>query len=225
MNALTLPPSGVLFDLDGTLLDSAPGVYAALKSCCADSGRALPPYAEVRDVVSRGSRAVLRTVWPDADDARLEPHLERFLTHYAKVMGKLSHPFGGIEPLLDALEAAGIPWGVVTNKPGFLTRPLLQEIGWWSRAASVVAGDTLPQRKPDPAPVRHACREAGIDPRRGLFVGDDARDVAAGAAAGMTTVAAAWGYLNGGDPAHWNADCVLATPSELATLLDLRLTA
>lgn len=221
MNTLPRPPSGVLFDLDGTLLDSAPGVYAALETCCVETGHAPPPYAEVRAVVSRGSRAVLRTVWSDADDAQLEPHLLRFLEHYAAVMGPLSQPFAGIEPLLGALEAAGIPWGVVTNKPGFLTQPLLTTIGWWSRAASVVAGDTLPQRKPDPAPVLHACHEAGMDPHRGLFVGDDARDIEAGCAAGMTTVAAAWGYLNRDDPAKWGADHTLATPTQLAALLGL----
>lgn len=221
MNTLPRPPSGVLFDLDGTLLDSAPGVYAALQACCTGTGRAPPPYADVRAVVSRGSRAVLRTVWPDADEAALEPHVLRFLEAYARLMGGLSQPFDGIEPLLDALEAAGIPWGVVTNKPGFLTEPLLREIGWWSRAASVVAGDTLAQRKPDPAPVLHACHEAGIDPQRGLFVGDDARDIEAGRAAGMVTVAAAWGYLNRDDPTQWHADHLLATPAALGRLLGL----
>src|SRR5699024_3656108 len=98
----------------------------------------------------------------------------------------------GVEELLGALEDARIPWGVVTNKPGFLTRPLLQQLGWWTRAASVVAGDTLPQRKPDPAPVLHACAEAGVRPRRTLFVGDDSRDIQAGRGAGTYTIAAAW---------------------------------
>lgn len=225
MNTLPLPPAGVLFDLDGTLLDTAPGVYAALQACAAEAGLPAPPYALVRAVVSRGSRAVLRTLWRGADDAQLEPRLAPFLTHYAAVMAGRSMPFPGIEPLLAALETAGIPWGVVTNKPGFLTHPLLESIGWASRAASVVAGDTLPQRKPDPEPVLYACAQGGMDPDRSLYVGDDERDIEAGQAAGVHTIAVGWGYLNGSDPAHWGAAHVVDTPAELARLLGLRLPA
>lgn len=225
MMSLSLPPSGVLFDLDGTLLDSAPGLYAALETCCAETGTAPPPYAAMREVVSRGSRAILRSAWPDASDAELKSRLPRFLACYEPIMNAMSHPFEGVEPLLAALEAAGIPWGVVTNKADFLARPLLKDLGWWPRAASAVAGDTLPRRKPDPAPVLHACQQAGIEPQRGLFVGDDIRDIMAGRDAGMTTVAAAWGYLDGGDPATWGADVVLETPAQLTHLLELDLPA
>lgn len=219
MKQIPLPPSGVLFDLDGTLLDSAPGLYAALKTTCAKAGVAAPPFAEVREMVSRGASAVLGTAWSDA--AELERHRARFLEAYADVMADLSHPFDGVEPLLAALEAQGTPWGVVTNKAGFLARPLLDKLGWLSRAAAVVAGDTLPQSKPDPAPVLHACALAGIEPALGLFVGDDPRDVQAGHGAGMTTVAVSWGYLAGGNPADWGADVLLHEPRELADLLGL----
>lgn len=103
----------------------------------------------------------------------------------------------------------------MTNKPGFLTDDLLVRIGWAPRAAAVVSGDTLPVKKPDPAPVLLACERAGLDPSRCLFVGDDRRDVLAGAAAGLYTVAVRWGYLDGGDPSEWNADLVVDHPSEL----------
>ncbi|HEX7340759.1 MAG TPA: phosphoglycolate phosphatase [Rhodanobacteraceae bacterium] len=225
MSSLPLPPSGVLFDLDGTLLDSAPGLYAALQAYAGETGIILPPYDTVREVVSRGASAVLRAAWPSADSAAITARTPRFLELYASVMGSMSTPFDGVEPLLDALETAGVPWGIVTNKAGFLTEPLLKAIGWWSRAASVVAGDTLPQRKPDPEPVLHACQLAGIDPTHGLFVGDDPRDIQAGRTAGMATVAAAWGYLGGSDPATWGADIVLDTPSQLTRLLQLDLPA
>ena len=184
MSQLPHPPSGVLFDLDGTLLDSAPGLYAALLAYGDEVDMIVPPYATVREVVSRGARAVLKTVWPDADMATLAAHSPRFLEIYATVMADKSHPFDGVNHLLDALETAGIPWGIVTNKAGFLTRPLLEDIGLWSRAASVVAGDTLSRRKPDPAPVLHACKEAGMTPEHSVFVGDDPRDIQAGGAPG-----------------------------------------
>lgn len=221
MKPLPLPPSGVLFDLDGTLLDSAPGLYAALEALAAESGVAIPPYDTIRDVVSRGARAVLKTAWPDVDLETLKARTPRFLELYAAVMADMTHPFEGVDPLLDALEATGIPWGIVTNKAGYLARPLLEQLGLWQRAASVVAGDTLAQRKPDPAPVLHACREAGIAPERGIFVGDDLRDIQAGRDAGLYTVAAAWGYLDGGDPHAWGADTVLNRPDQLTSLLKL----
>lgn len=221
MTPLPNPPSGVLFDLDGTLLDSAPGAYAALQAYGTRTGVAVPPFATVREVVSRGGSAVLKTVWPDADVATLGEHLPRFLALYATVMGEMSEPFEGVDELLDALEAERIPWGIVTNKPGFLTRPLLQHLGLLERAASVVAGDTLPVRKPDPATVLHACREADITPAEAIFVGDDPRDIQAGRAAGLYTVAAAWGYLGGDDPHTWGADRVLDQPGQLTSLLGL----
>lgn len=221
MSALPRPPSGVLFDLDGTLLDSAPGIYAALETYADEVGMVVPPYASVREVVSRGARAVLKTLWPDADSTALATHAPRFLELYAAVMADKSPAFDGVNHLLDALEAAGIPWGVVTNKPGFLTGPLLRDLGLWSRAASVVSGDTLAQRKPDPAPVLHACKQAGMAPEQGIFVGDDLRDIQAGRDAGLYTIAAAWGYLDNSDPHSWGADAVLTTPDQLTRLLEL----
>ena len=215
-----LPPqAGVLFDLDGTLLDSAPDLAAALQQLCAEQGRAMPAYAIVREVVSHGASAVIRSAWPDAGAEAIAALLPRFLAIYGKDLAVRTRPFAGIEPLLAALDRAGTPWGIVTNKISALTLPLLGRLGLAPRAAAIVAGDTLALKKPDPAPVLHACALAGIAPRSSLFVGDDRRDVEAGRAAGLFTVAAAWGYLGGEDPAGWEADAVVATPQELAALL------
>jgi phosphoglycolate phosphatase len=207
---------GVLFDLDGTLLDSAPDLYAALVRQCAEEGVAAPDYATVREVVSRGSRAILRCAFADRGEPAIEALVPRYLDLYEALVAQDTHAFDGVEALLAQLEARGIRWGVVTNKPGFLTDALLARIGWDARAAAVVSGDTLPVKKPDPAPVRLACERAGIDPARSVFVGDDRRDVMAGAAAGLYTVAVRWGYLDGGNPDDWQADCVIDHPDELA---------
>jgi phosphoglycolate phosphatase len=206
---------GVLFDLDGTLLDSAPDLYAALVCQCTEEGVAAPDYAIVREVVSRGSRAILRCAFADRGEAAIEALVPRYLDLYEQLVARDTHAFAGVESLLAQLEARGIRWGVVTNKPGFLTDALLARLGWDARAAAVVSGDTLPVKKPDPAPVLLACERAGIDPARSVFVGDDRRDVMAGAAAGLYTVAVRWGYLDGGNPDDWQADCVIDHPDEL----------
>ena len=213
---------GVLFDLDGTLLDSAPDLYAALLAHCSEQSVPPPPYAPVREVVSRGARAVLRCAYASHDEPALDALLPRYLELYQRVMGEQTAPFDGIDSLLERIESHGLRWGIVTNKAGFLTDELLLRIGWGERASAVVSGDTLPVKKPDPAPVRLACERAGVDPAHALFVGDDRRDVEAGAAAGLYTVAVSWGYLDGGDPHAWGADVVLDHPADLAELLRLR---
>ncbi|WP_243049781.1 phosphoglycolate phosphatase [Dyella sp. RRB7] len=210
---------GVLFDLDGTLLDSAVDLYAALKTQCEEMQVPVPAFEPVREVVSRGSRAILRCAFPAIEEAALLALVPRYLDLYQAVMAHQTHPFDGIDELLATIETQGLSWGIVTNKPGFLTDELVQRIGWGERVAAVVSGDTLPVKKPDPAPVLLACERAGLDPARCLFVGDDRRDVLAGEAAGLYTVAVRWGYLDGGDPAQWGADLVLDHPSELAARL------
>jgi N-acetyl-D-muramate 6-phosphate phosphatase len=213
---------GVLFDLDGTLLDSAPDLYAALRAQCAEEGVPPPPYAPVRAVVSRGARAVLRCAFAERGEPALEALTPRYLQLYQEVMAQQTQSFDGIDDLLARIEAHGLRWGIVTNKAGFLTDELIRRIGWIDRASALVSGDTLPVKKPDPAPVLLACERAGVDPARCLFVGDDRRDVLAGAAAGLYTVAVSWGYLDGGDPHAWGADIVLDHPAELAALLQLQ---
>ncbi len=210
---------GVLFDLDGTLLDSAPDLYTALVAQCSEQSVQAPPYAPVRQVVSRGARAVLRCAFAEQDDAALDLLLPRYLEIYQELMGEQTSTFEGVDELLALIEASDLRWGIVTNKAGYLTDELLVRIGWAGRAHAVVCGDTLPVKKPDPAPVLLACQRADIDPVRSLFVGDDRRDIQAGAAAGLHTVAVSWGYLDGSDPYSWNADTVLDTPAQLTALL------
>jgi phosphoglycolate phosphatase len=216
---------GVLFDLDGTLLDSAPDLYAALLLQCEEEGVAPPPYEPVRAVVSRGSGAILRCAFGERGEPAVQALMPRYLALYEQIMGQATQPFAGVDALLAQIEAQGLRWGIVTNKPGFLTDGLLQRMRWGAGASAVVSGDTLAVKKPDPAPVLLACARAGVDPAQCLFVGDDRRDVIAGAAAGLFTVAVSWGYLDGGDPCEWNADRVLHEPAQLAALLRPRVSA
>lgn len=222
MNPLPFKPDGVFFDLDGTLLDSARDLYAALTVLCAEQGVDAPPFERVREVVSRGSRAMLGVAFPSADEDAILALVPRFLEVYEADMASHTTAFDGVEAMLAGLDAAGVRWGIVTNKPGFLTDALLpRAVPHWKPAA-VVSGDTLPVRKPDPAPVLHACATAGCDPARSVFVGDDRRDVLAGNAAGLYTVAVRWGYLDGGDPDTWGADVVVDGVADLAALLGLK---
>lgn len=224
MKQLRKAPQGVLFDLDGTLLDSAPDLHAALVAYCAEVDAPVPAYASVREVVSRGSRAILRCAFDESDEQLLE-RAPRYLELYHSMMSRHTRPFEGIDPLLESLEANAIAWGIVTNKPGYLTDELVRQIGWSDRACAVVSGDTLSVRKPDPAPVLLACERAGLEPGRCLFVGDDRRDIQAGNDAGLYSVAVHWGYLDGGDPYTWGADVVVEHPRQLAELLKLKVTA
>lgn len=219
MRELPRPLAGVFFDLDGTLADSARDLYDALASLCRERSLDVPPFESVRGTVSRGARAVLACA-VGTDDAAIETLLPRFLELYAATGMRQTRPFDGVDALLSALESRGIAWGVVSNKAGSLVALTLHKLGYAARAAAVVGGDTLPQRKPDPAPVLHACRLADAEPARSVFVGDDPRDIQAGRAAGLYTVAAAWGYLDGADPHDWRPDAVAADAAELARRLD-----
>lgn len=218
---IVLPPRAVLFDLDGTLVDSAPDLVAAVQALCAELGAPPPDAAAVRKVVSAGGRAMLRNGLPGADDAMIDQWLPRFLDLYSVSMAVHTRLYDGMAEALALFEARGIVWGIVTNKPGWLTWPLLDLLDLRSRCAAVVTGDCLPVRKPDPAPVLRACRLAGVDASACVFVGDDLRDVQAGRAAGVCTIAAAWGYLDGGDPASWQADHVVAMPRQLPGILGI----
>ena len=215
------PPRAVLFDLDGTLVDSAPDLVAAVAALCAELG-APPPDAEaVRRVVSAGGRAMLRRGLPGADDAMIDQWLPRFLDIYSVAMVRHTRLYEGMAEVLDLFGAHAIAWGIVTNKPGWLARPMLAQMPFHGGCAALVTGDCLPVRKPDPAPVLRACELIGVDADACVFVGDDLRDVQAGRAAGVRTIAAAWGYLDGGDPRQWGADCVVDAPCGLPAALGL----
>mgnify|MGYP006293568611 CR=1 FL=1 len=207
----------VLFDLDGTLVDTAPDMAAALNRVLADQGRPGLEFERVRPHVSRGAAGLLHLAFGDGLDGRGFERLRAdFLRHYRSALATASRPFPGIEHLLERIEGAGMHWGVVTNKPGWLTEPLLGELDLAQRASVIVSGDTLAQRKPDPAPLLHACRQVGSPPARVIYVGDDERDVEAGRRAGMRTFVAMFGYLGAGStPDRWGATAMIATPADL----------
>ena len=213
-------PGAVLFDLDGTLVDSAPDLARAANRVLADHGRPPVAYERLRQVVSKGGRAMLAVSFPDFSDAEREPLLPVFLRYYGEALAVDSLLFDGVDELLAALDARGIRWGIVTNKPEGLARGVVDGFGWRQRCAVLVGGDTLPTRKPDPAPLFHACDRLGIEAATALYVGDDLRDVQAARAAGMPCVAALWGYREDGDDPHrWQADHVAARATDVLALL------
>ncbi len=183
----------VLFDLDGTLADTAPDLIDAANRLLHELGREAAPAEVLRPMVSQGGTAILRAAMPDWDPTDRAP-LERFLAIYRERICIETRLYPGVEALLDAIEAAGKGWGIVTNKPGWLTVPLLQALGLASRAGCVVSGDSLPTRKPDPAPLLHACRALVARASHTAMVGDDARDLDAAINAGALPVLVDWGY-------------------------------
>ena len=214
------PPRAVLFDLDGTLVDSAPDLCNAVNRVLADLGRPPVALSRLRQVVSKGGRAMLAVALPDLDADAREARLAPFLAYYGEALANDSVAFEGVAELLAALDARGIRWGIVTNKPEGLARGVLEGFGWRQRCAVLVGGDTLPTRKPDPAPLLHACTQLGVEPGEALYVGDDLRDVQAARAAGMPSVAALWGYREDGDDPHrWQADHVAARATDVLALL------
>ena len=214
--------TGVFFDLDGTLVDSAPDLVVAMRRLRAERGEPGIDVTAIGHVVSKGGRAMLRRGFPAADDTLIEQLLPRFLDLYAEAIATHTSTYPGIDDVLALLERRGVRWGVVTNKPGWLAHALLAALELDSRCAAIVAGDTLPQRKPDPAPLLHACALAGVAAASSVYVGDDLRDIEAGKRAGMMTVAAGWGYLDGEDALAWEADRVAVLPSDLPDALGLR---
>ncbi|MEO8803830.1 MAG: HAD-IA family hydrolase [Rudaea sp.] len=211
----------VLFDLDGTLVDSAPDLIVAMRALRAELGEPDLDLSAVGAVVSKGGRAMLRQGFPGAEEARIEALLPRFLDLYSTSIATHSKLFAGIEEVLSGLDAKDLPWGIVTNKPGWLARSLVSAFALDRRCASLVAGDCLAQRKPDPEPILHACKLAQCDARYCVYVGDDARDIEAGQKAQTMTVAAAWGYLDGDDAHTWGADLVVQSPAQLLPALGL----
>jgi phosphoglycolate phosphatase len=224
-DSCAITPACVLFDLDGTLLDTAPDMGQALNRLLHEHGRNLLPLATMRPVVSHGTRGLLELgfgITPGHDE--FIPLRDRFLTLYNDALASQTTIFPGMAEVLEALEQRVIPWGIVTNKPGWLTEPLLTELELDQRVACVVSGDTLSKRKPDPEPLLHACRLLGIAPDNCLYMGDAERDIEAGRRAGMVTAVASYGYRYPHEnPADWGADVLFDTPQELLSWLGWRI--
>lgn len=211
----------VLFDLDGTLVDSAPDLAATANAMRADRGLAPLPYASLRRMVGSGARGMIGTAFGvTPDDERFDALRAEFLDRYARGLLERTEVFPAMQPVLARLESAGLRWGIVTNKAERFTRPLVAGLPLLAAAATVVAGDTTPHSKPHPEPLLEAARRMGLPPGQCAYVGDDLRDVQAGRAAGMATVVAAWGYLGDGEPIEaWGADRIVQDPAELLNWL------
>jgi len=208
---------GWLFDLDGTLLDTAPDFAHALNLLRAEDARLPLTIGEIRAHVSHGAGALISAAFPDCGDAlHKEARRTRLVSLYAAAAGRYSALFGGIEVVLERLTARGTPWGVVTNKPGWLTAPLLAKTGLATRAHCVVAGDSTPHAKPDPTPLLTAAAALGCAAGECIYIGDAERDVAAARAAGMRALIAAYGYVAAHEePARWGGEALVHTPLDL----------
>jgi phosphoglycolate phosphatase len=197
----SLDVDAVLFDLDGTLADTAGDLAGAVNRMRRDRGLAPVPVGAMRAYASSGARGLLQAGLGIASDAPDYAALrDEFLRHYEACLAETTRLFDGVAELLDTIEGSGFAWGVVTNKATRFTTPVAVALGLAGRARTIVAGDTTPHPKPHPAPLLHAARAMSVDPGRCVYVGDDLRDVIAGNAAGMPTLVARWGYLGVGEP-------------------------
>ena len=214
-------PQAVLFDLDGTLIDSAPDLGAAADKMRTDRGLSSLDYALYRPVAGSGAKGMLEIAFgmePDHPD--YEAFKEEFLSNYEQAMTVHSVIFEGIHDLLAHLEGQGLRWGVVTNKSQRFTLPLTAQIPLFASAQAIVSGDTTPYAKPHPEPLFEAARRMQLSPELCWYVGDDDRDIVAGKAAGMTTVAAHYGYLGSqAEVLRWGADHIIHSPLALVELL------
>jgi 2-phosphoglycolate phosphatase len=210
----------ILFDLDGTLLDTAPDMVAALNELLRESDMGPADYDIARAHVSKGALGLIDLAFGQLEEARRMSLRDRYLDLYREGLARQSRLFEGMEAVLQHIEERELPWGVVTNKPGFLTVPLLEELGLLGRSAVTISGDTLAERKPHPQPLLHAAAQIGVSPAHSIYVGDDARDIQAGNAAGMTTVTALYGFITpDDDPANWPADHQIERPDDLLTII------
>ena len=212
----------VLFDLDGTLADTAPDLGYTLNTLLMEHGKSTLPFASIRPVASHGAAALIELGFRITS---VEPHFkplrERFLEIYRANLTRETRLFPGMRQLLDALAARDINWGIVTNKPAFLTDPLIEQLGLRDEAVCRVSGDTTTNRKPHPEPMLHASKLAGSKPEECLYVGDAARDIEAGKSAGMKTLVALFGYIGIHDePQSWGADGMINSPAEILQWID-----
>ena len=211
----------VLFDLDGTLADSAPDLALALNLLLAEHGRDAVPLTITRPHTSSGARGLIKAGFGlDADHADYPALKDRFLDLYEKNLDVHTSLFEGVTQMLDDLDARKVRWGIVTNKAKRFTGAVVAGVGLTARSGCIVSGDTTPYAKPHPEPLLHAANLIDTEPGRCLYVGDDLRDIQAARAAGMGAIAAAYGYLGvDGDPHDWAADGVIFHPGEVLNFL------
>jgi len=213
----------VLFDLDGTLADTAPDLADALNAVLLNNGKDALPFAQIRPMVSHGGMALVSLGFGiEPEHPEFESLRQQLLQLYAGNIANKTRLFPGMAELLNSIESAGLNWGVVTNKPAWLTDPLLDALQLSQRAVSIVSGDTLAERKPHPSPLLYACEQAGSQGFECVYVGDAERDIVAGHKAGMQTIVALFGYIGTEDrPDTWGADILLESPQEIREWLQL----
>ncbi|MEY4765130.1 MAG: phosphoglycolate phosphatase [Pseudomonadota bacterium] len=215
------PPQAVLFDLDGTLADTAGDLGGALNTLRVARGLSPMPLDALRPYASAGARGLIGVgldIHPGHPE--FEPLRQAFLDAYLACLADTTALFEGMAELLDTLEARGLKWGVVTNKPHRFTVPVMDGLGLMARAGTVISGDTTAHAKPHPLPLLTACQALGVAPERCLYVGDDLRDIQAAQAASMPSAAAAWGYIgHNGDIATWGASVIAPLPLDLLQAL------
>ena len=223
MSAVLHNVDAVLFDLDGTLLDSAPDLGHAANALRLARNMQPLDQSNYRPFVGTGARGMLRiALGITPEDAAFEAYKEEFFVAYEQCMGTYSRLFCEVPALLQSLRAAGLPWGIVTNKSERFTLPIVKSMAELAQAGAVVCGDTTPHAKPHPAPLHEAAQRLQVNPQRCIYVGDDERDMIAARAAGMQAVAAAYGYLGGvTDVQVWKPDACINSPAELSQLLGL----
>lgn len=211
----------ILFDLDGTLIDSAPDLGAAADQMRTDRGLPPLPLERYRPMAGAGARGMIGVAFGlTPDDPGYSELREEFMANYERCMTARTYAFAGIPELIEQLLQRELAWGVVTNKIERFTLPLTEAMPLFASAGAIVGGDTTPHPKPHPAPLFEAARRLGLEPQRCLYVGDDERDIVAGLAAGMGTVAATYGYLGAkGDVSAWGAHASINSPTELLQLL------
>ena len=218
--------SAVIFDLDGTLVDTAPDMVGALNELRIEHGREPLPFAQLRRCVSHGAAALVRSGFEAPNPETFETLRQRFLTLYRARVARETRLFAGNGALLDELALLGIACGIVTNKPGWLTTPLLAALGLDRRMGCIVSGDTLAQKKPHPLPLLHCAQALRVMPARCVYVGDAKRDVIAARAAGMRAIVASYGYIDPEEqPRQWPADAWIDGPPELLSWLRAQLLA
>ncbi|MFZ6647183.1 HAD family hydrolase [Undibacterium sp. TJN25] len=216
-------PKAILFDLDGTLADTAPDLAAALNKM-REARHLLPAaYESLRQYASAGARGLIGAGFGITPESKEYEALKvEFLNNYESAINVHSRLFENVSALLKGLDELGVPWGIVTNKAARFTDPLVPLLGL-QHSACTVSGDTTPHAKPHPAPLLEAAKRLDIAPGNCWYIGDDLRDIQAGYAAGMVTIAAAWGYCGATEPTHWKADAIMDSPLELLEFIRAKL--
>ena len=211
----------VFFDLDGTLADTASDLAAAANKMLFDREMPLIPHQQMRHLASSGARGMIHAAFGlTPEDTSFEAFKEEFLCNYEQAIHVDTALFPGMDDLLNTLDAHQIPWGIVTNKHQRFTTPLVKSLGLDLRTNAIVSGDTTAHAKPHPAPILHAVSQKGLSTSNGVYIGDDLRDIQAGKAAGMHTIAAAYGYCGSDEPPElWQADFIVYDPKDLVSIL------